>query len=99
MAPKDWEQRLHDSCSNGKDQRLLIDLIRLLKMGMSQSSLLANIFDLERETTASKHYNQLRLDPGVNIDSIDHAAITLKGFPLMKLVMAQDVFVTLSTEN
>ena len=124
-SPKDWEQRLHDSCINGEDQRLVIDLVRLLKMGMSQSSpiqmmvlrnlisklqkgnnhhyvglvkdisglfknelgptnysLLADIFGLARETTASKHSTQLRLDPGLNMDSIDHAAITFKGLPV-----------------
>jgi len=35
---KDWEERLHDSCMNGEDQRLVIDLVRLLKMDISKSN-------------------------------------------------------------
>jgi len=125
LTQKDWEERLHDSCMNGEDQRLVIDLVRLLKMDISQSnpiqlmvirnlvsklqkannhhyvdlvkdisslfknelgptnySLLAEIFGLARETTAAKHSIQLRLDPGLNVDSIDQAALTLKGLPV-----------------
>ena len=125
LTQKDWEERLHDSCINGEDQRLVIDLVRLLKMDISQSnpiqlmvirnlvsklqktnnhryvdlvkdisglfknelgptnySLLAEIFGLARETTAAKHSIQLRLDPGLNLDSIDQAALTFKGLPV-----------------
>lgn len=125
LTQKDWEERLHDSCMHGEDQRLVIDLVRLLKMDISQSnpiqlmvirnlvsklqkannhhyvdlvkdisglfknelgptnySLLAEIFGLARETTAAKHSIQLRLDPGLNLDSIDQAALTFKGLPV-----------------
>ena len=125
LTQKDWEERLHDSCMNGEDQRLVIDLVRLLKMDISQSnsiqlmvirnlvsklqkgnnhhyvdlvkdisslfknelgptnySLLAEIFGLARETTAAKHSIQLKLDPGLNSDCIDQAALTFKGLPV-----------------
>ena len=49
------------------------------ELSSAKYSLLGNIFGPSRETTASKHSTQLRLDPGLNMDFIDHAAITLKG--------------------
>ena len=125
LSPMDWEERLHDSCMNGEDQKLVIDLVRLLKMGKSEKnpiqfmvlrnlvsklqkannhhyvdlvkdisglfknelgptnySLLADIFGLARETTAASHASQIRLDPGLNMDAIDQAALTFKGHPV-----------------
>ena len=38
LSPMDWEERLHDSCMNGEDQKLVIDLVRLLKMGKSEKN-------------------------------------------------------------
>ena len=38
LSQKDWEERLHDICMNGEYQRLVIDLVRLLKMDISQSN-------------------------------------------------------------
>ena len=52
------------------------------QLGPSNYTLLADIFGLARETTASKHASQLRSDPGLNMDSIDLAAETLKGLPI-----------------
>ena len=40
------------------------------------------MFGLARETTASKHASRLRLDPGLNMESIDLAAETFKGLPI-----------------
>ena len=125
LSKKEWEERLHDSCMNGEDQRLAIDLVCLLKMGISDSnpiqlmvirnlvsklqkannhhyvdlvkdisglfknklgqtnySLLTDIFSLARETTAVRHSIQLKIDPGLNMDAIDSAAITSKGLPV-----------------
>ena len=125
LSPKEWKERLHDSCLNGEDQRLAIDLVRLLKMGVSEKnpmqilvirnlvsklkkannhhyvdlvkdisglfknqlgptnySLLTDMFGLARETTATKHASQLKLDPGLDMDAIDLAAETFKGLPI-----------------
>lgn len=127
LSPRQWEERLHDSCLNGEDQRLAIDLVRLLKMGISEKnpvqmlvirnlvsklksannhhyvdlvkdisglfknelgptnySLLADMFGLARENTATRHASQLRLDPGLNMDAIDLAAQTYKGLPIIE---------------
>ena len=125
LSPRQWEDRLHDLCLNWEDQRLVIDLVRWLKIGVSERkpmqvlvirslvsklkrnnnhhyvylvkdrsglfkiqlgpsyyALLADMFGLARETTASKHASQLRLDPGLNKDSIDLAPETFKGLPI-----------------
>ena len=36
LSPRQWEDRLHDLCLNGEDQRLVIDLVRWLKIGVSE---------------------------------------------------------------
>ena len=63
---------------------LVKDISGLFKnqLGPSNYALLADMFGLARETTASKHASQLRLDPGLNMDSIDLAAETFKGLPI-----------------
>ena len=38
LTPKDWEDNLHAACLNGEDHRLVINLIRLLRMGISERS-------------------------------------------------------------
>ncbi len=38
LSQKECEEKLHDSCINGEDQRLSIDLVRLLKMGILDSN-------------------------------------------------------------
>lgn len=38
LSPKEWEDSLHESCLNGEDQKLAIDLVHLLKMGTSKSN-------------------------------------------------------------
>ena len=45
------------------------------------------MFGLARETTASKHASQLRLDPGLNMDSIDLAAETFRGLPINEAIV------------
>ena len=52
------------------------------ELGPTNYSLLADMFGLARETTATKHASQLKLDPGLNVDAIDLAAQTLKGLPI-----------------
>ena len=61
-----------------KDRRGLFKI----QLGPSYYALLADMFGLARETTASKHASLLRLDPGLNKDSIDLAAETFKGLPI-----------------
>lgn len=61
-----------------KDRRGLFKI----QLGPSYYALLADMFSLARETTASKHASLLRLDPGFNKDSIDLAAETFKGLPI-----------------
>ena len=63
---------------------LVKDISGLFKnqRGPSNYTLLADIFGLARETTASKHASQLRSDPGLSMDSTDLAAETLKGLPI-----------------
>ena len=36
LTLKDWEDNLHAACLNGEDQRLVINLVRLLSMGISE---------------------------------------------------------------
>jgi len=38
LTPKEWEDSLHAACLNGEDQRLVISLVRLLRMGISERS-------------------------------------------------------------
>lgn len=38
LTPKEWEDSLHDAFLNGEDQRLVIRLVRLLRMGVSECS-------------------------------------------------------------
>ena len=38
LSPREWEDRLHDSCLNGEDQRLAIDLVRLLRISVSKKN-------------------------------------------------------------
>ena len=38
FSPKDWEESLHSACLDGEDQRLVVNLVRLLKMGVSERS-------------------------------------------------------------
>ena len=36
LSPKDWEESLHSACLNGEDQRLVVNLVRLLRIGVSR---------------------------------------------------------------
>ena len=36
FSPKDWEESLHSTCLDGEDQRLVINLVRLLRMGVTE---------------------------------------------------------------
>lgn len=45
------EDRLHDSCLNGEDHRLVIDLVRWLKMGAIQVLVIRNWFPSSKEIT------------------------------------------------
>ena len=36
FSPKDWEESLHSACLDGEDQRLVINLVRLLRMGVTE---------------------------------------------------------------
>lgn len=38
LTSKDWEDILHAACLNGEDQRLVINLVRLLRMGILERS-------------------------------------------------------------
>ena len=38
LTPKDWEDNLHALCLNREDRRLVINLLRLLRMGESERS-------------------------------------------------------------
>ena len=38
LSPKDWEESLHSACLNGEDERLVVNLVRLLRMGVSERS-------------------------------------------------------------
>ena len=38
LSPKEWEESLHAACLNGEDQRLVTNLVRLLRMGVSERS-------------------------------------------------------------
>lgn len=38
LSPKEWEESLHAACINGEDQRLETNLVRLLRMGVSERS-------------------------------------------------------------
>ena len=35
LSPRDWEECLHQACLNGEDQMLVINLVRLMKSGIS----------------------------------------------------------------
>jgi hypothetical protein len=37
LSQSEWEDSLHEACLNGEDQKLAIDLVRLMKMGISKS--------------------------------------------------------------
>ena len=72
------------SANNHHYVDLVKDISGLFKneLGPTNYSLLADMFGLARETTATKHASQLKLDPGLNMDAIDLAAQTLKGLPI-----------------
>lgn len=36
FSSKDWEESLYSACLDGEDQRLVVNLVRLLRMGLSQ---------------------------------------------------------------
>ena len=36
LTPRDWEESLHQACENGDDQVLAINLVRLMKTGISE---------------------------------------------------------------
>ena len=105
LSPKDWEESLHLACLNGEDQRLVVNLVHLLRMGASKNrpmqtvvmknlvstlqkannhhyvdlvkdisalfknklgppnySLLADIFGLAKEATATNHSYQIKIE-------------------------------------
>lgn len=37
LSSKEWEDSLHKACLNGEDQKLAIDLVRLMRMGILKS--------------------------------------------------------------
>ena len=125
LSPKEWEESLHAACLNGDDLSLVVNLVRLLRMGVSERhpvqvvvirnlvsklqrannhnylnlvkdisglfknelgptnySLLADIFGLAKETTAANHSSQIRIDPGINLDAMNVAAVTFRGLPV-----------------
>ena len=57
LSPREREERLHDSCLNGEDQRLAIDLVRLLKMGVSEKNPVQML--VIRNLVSSPSLNQL----------------------------------------
>ena len=121
-----WERSLMDSCLSCNEEKLILDLMRLFKMGVSKTkpiqimvirnlaaklskgnnnhylemikdiisslfrnelgttnySLLADVFGLAGNTTASNHGKQVRLDAEVNNTVIATAASTYKAFPV-----------------
>jgi len=100
LTVTEWERSLMDSCLSCDEEKLIVDLIRLFKMGVSKTkqtaklrkgnsnhyvelvkdisslfrnelgttnySLLADMFGLAGNTTASNHGKEERLDPGIN---------------------------------
>lgn len=124
LTVTEWERSLMDSCLSC-DEKLIVDLIRLFKMGVSKTkpvqmmiisnltaklrkgnnnhyvelvkdisslfrndlgttnySLLADMFGLAGNTTASNHGKEERLDPGINEKVLDIAERHYKGFPV-----------------
>lgn len=56
LSLTEWEDRLHDSCLNGEDHRLVIDLVRWLKMGVLEKKgmqvlVIRNWFPSSKEIT------------------------------------------------
>ena len=125
LTTSEWERSLMDSYLSCDDEKLILDLIRLFKMGVSKTrpvqmmvirnltaklskgnnnhylqmikdissifrnelgttnySLLADMFGLASNTTASNHGKEVRLDAGLNKTVIDKAAGHYKGFPV-----------------
>ena len=125
LSRGEWEKCLMDSCLSCDEEKLVIDLMRLFKMGISKTkpvqlmvlynliskllkknnnhylelvkdisslfknelgptkySLLADMFGLAGETTATKHGKQERLDAGINHKVIESAARHYRGFPV-----------------
>ena len=125
LSVLEWEKCLMDSCLSCDEEKVIVDLIRLFKMGVSKTnpvqvmvlrnltskllkknnhhyislikdlsgvfknelgptnySLLAQVFGLARQTTASKHGVEERLDPGINFDALSKAATLFKNSPV-----------------
>lgn len=125
VTTSEWERNLMDSCLSCDEEKLILDLTRLFKMGVSKTrpiqlmvirnliaklskrnnnhylelikdisslfrnelgttnySLLADMFGLASNTTASNHGKEVRLDAGINKMVIDKAAGHYKGFPV-----------------
>ena len=63
---------------------LIKDLSGVFKneLGPTNYSLLAEVFGLARQTTASNHSMEDRLDPGINLDALSKAAVLFKRSPL-----------------
>ena len=114
LSPKEWEQSLHAACLNGEDLRLVVNLVCLLRMGVSErdpvqvmvirnlvSKLqrannhnylnlvkdISGLFKNELGPTnysllAANHSSQIRIDPGINLDAMNVAAVTFRGLPV-----------------
>ena len=63
---------------------LIKDLSGVFKneLGPTNYSLLAEVFGLARQTTASKHSQEERLDPGINFEALSKAAVLFKHSPV-----------------
>ena len=125
LSSNEWERCLMDACLSCDEEKLILDLIRLFKMGVSDSnpvqitvirnltsklakrnnnhflelikdisglfrnelgstnySLLADMFGLAGNTTASTYRKEERLDAGINHKVLEHAAHHYKDFPV-----------------
>ena len=57
------------------------------ELGSTDFCLLANIFNLAKETTAAQHSSQIRIDPGLHMAALDAAAKSFKGLQANRAVM------------
>ena len=58
------------------------------ELGSTDYYLLANIFNLAKETTAAQHSSQIRIDPGLHMAALDAAA---KSLPLISKNVLQNL--------
>lgn len=70
LSPRDWEECLHQACLNGEDQMLVINLVPLMKSGISARNLMQILILKNLVSKLQKGNNHRYVDPVKDVSGL-----------------------------